>query len=141
MGRPKTVIGALKKLKYPSYGSLVLFLRHRNILFRKRYGIFGLIITPRHLLLNVFAPIIFVILSANFIFELIENNFLLSFALLSSLFLLTTFLLSKIAPRFVATKTLYLIFVYIPGYFAQFIYYITFLLSPRQRHGTWSGLG
>lgn len=140
VGRPKTVTGALKKLKHLSYGSLVLFLRHKSILFRKRYGIFGMIIAPRHLLLNVFAPVIFVIFSANFIFRLIENNLLLSFALLSSLFLLTTFLLRKVAPRSVFTKALYLVFMYILGYFAQFIYYIVFLLRPRQRHGTWRGL-
>jgi biofilm PGA synthesis N-glycosyltransferase PgaC len=139
VGRPKTVIGALRKMKHLSYGSLVLFLRHKDILFRKRYGIFGLIIAPRNLLLNVFAPIIFIIFSANFIFRLVESNLFLSFTLLSSLFLLMTFLLRKIAPGFVATKALYLLFMYILGYFAQFIYYIMFLSSSRQRHGTWSG--
>jgi len=140
VGRPKTIKGELRKMKHLSYGSLVLFLRHKNILFRKRYGIFGLIIAPRHLLSNVFAPVIFVIFSANFVLKLIENNLFFSFAFFSSLFLVTTFLLRKIVPRFVATKVLYLVFMYIIGYFAQFIYYIVFLLRPKQRHGIWSGL-
>jgi len=140
VNRPKTVTGWLKKMKHLSFGSLALFLRHKGILFRKSYGFFGLLIAPRHLLLNVFAPVIFVILSANFIFRLIENNLFPAFLALTSLFLLTIFILRRVASGFVVTKVLYLIFMYILGYSAQFIYYIMFLLSPSQRRGIWKGL-
>lgn len=137
VNRPKTVTGWLKRMKHLSFGSLVLFLRHKGILFRKSYGFFGLLIAPRHLLLNVFAPVIFVILSANFIFRLIESNLFLPFISLASLFLLTTFTMRKVAAEVIVAKLFYLIVMYILGYFAQFIYYIMFLLSPSQRRGIW----
>ena len=137
INRPETVTGWLKKMKHLSFGSLFLFLRHKGILFRKSYGFFGLLIAPRHLLLNVFAPVIFVILSANFIFRLIESNLFLPFISLASLFLLTTFTMRKVAAGVIVTKLFYLIFMYVLGYFAQFIYYIMFLSSPSQRRGIW----
>jgi len=138
--RPETVTGWLKRMKHLSFGSLVLFLRHKEILFRKRYGLFGLLIAPRHLLLNVFAPVIFVILSANFIFRLVETNLFLPFVSLASLFLLTTFAMRKVAAGVIVTKLFYLILMYILGYFVRFIYYIMFLLSPSQRRGIWKGV-
>ena len=137
VGRPKTVTGALKKMKHLSFGSLVLFQRHKDILFRKSYGFFGLLIAPRHLLLNVFAPAIFVILSANFVFKVIENNLLLAFMSLMSLFLIITFTLRKTAPKSIVARAIYLIFMYVLGYFAQFLYYLIFLLHPSQRRGMW----
>lgn len=137
INRPETVTGWLKRMKHLSFGSLVLFLRHKKILFRKSYGFFGLLIAPRHLLLNVFAPVIFVIFSTNYILKLIENNLFPAFMVLALLFLLTVFTLRRVASGFVVTKVLYLIFMYVLGYFAQFLYYIMFLLSPSQRRGIW----
>lgn len=140
VGRPKTVIGALKKLKHLSLGSLVLFQRHKGILFRKNYGIFGLLIAPRHLLLNVFASVVFVILSANFVCKVIWNDLFLAFASLLLIFLLTTFLLRRAAPRFIVTQVFYVTFMYVLGYYAQFLYYLSFLLRPNLRRGIWSGI-
>lgn len=140
INRPKTVTGWLKRMKHLSFGSLILFLRHKEILFRKSYGFFGLFIAPRHLLLNVFAPVIFVIFATNYIFKLIENNLFPAFMVLTSLFLLTVFILRRVASGFVVTKVLHLIFMYVLGYFAQFLYYIIFLFGSSQRRGIWKGV-
>lgn len=140
VSKPRTMTGSLKKMKHLSFGSLDLFRRHKGILFRRSLGLFGLIIAPRHLLLNVFAPVVFVVFLANFVLNLIESNLLPAFIILASLFLLGAFTSRILAPRLAVTKALYLILMYVIGYFAQFIYYLVYLLIPNQRQGTWKGV-
>lgn len=140
ISRPRTITDSLKKMKHLSFGSLDLFRRHKGALFRKSLGFFGLIIAPRHLLLNIFAPVVFMIFFTNFIFKLVENGLFPAFVLLASLFLLITLVSRILAPRLSVTKILYLILMYVLGYFAQFIYYIDYLFFPHQRQGTWKGV-
>jgi len=136
-GRPRTVVGALKKLKHMAFGSLSLFLRHKDVLFKSRYGLFGWVIAPRHLILNVFAPFVFVLLSINLIVTMIGSGLLVSFLFLTALFLAICFLSRKLASHSIVSKALYLVFMYIVRYYADFCYYLFFVLSPSQRRGVW----
>jgi cellulose synthase/poly-beta-1,6-N-acetylglucosamine synthase-like glycosyltransferase len=140
ISRPRTITDSLKKMKHLSFGSLDLFRRHNGALFRRSLGFFGLIIAPRHLLLNIFAPVVFMLFFANFMLKLVENGLFPAFGLLVSLFLLITLISRILVPRLSFTKVLYLILMYVLGYFAQFIYYIDYLCFPHQRQGTWKGV-
>jgi cellulose synthase/poly-beta-1,6-N-acetylglucosamine synthase-like glycosyltransferase len=139
-GRPKTVLGALKKLRHLSFGSIVLLLRHKDVLFKVRYGLFGLVIAPRHLLLNVFAPVIFAVLTANFTIKLVEHNLFLTFLLFALVFLSFTFLSRNFAPNFPITRIFHLVFMYILFYYAEFFYYMLFFLRSSYRKGKWSDI-
>jgi len=135
--RPKTVGGELRKLKHISFGSIHLFIRHKNVLFRKRYGLFGFIIAPRYLFFSVFAPVLFVLLSVNSIVKLIMNNLLMPVLVLIVGFLLVTFLLRKMVAESFISKTFYLVFMYMIGFYAQFLYYLLFIFRSSQRRGMW----
>ena len=135
-GRPRTVIGQLRKLKHMSFGSISLFIRHKDVLFRSRYGIWGWVIAPRYLL-NVFTPVIFMLLSVNLGVKLTGCGLLLPFSLLVAVFLMTTFLCRKMAPSSFISRVLFLIFMYVVEYYAHFFYYLVFLLRPGHRRGVW----
>ena len=135
--RPKTVGGELRKLKHMSFGSIHLFIRHKNVLFRKRYGLFGFIIAPRYLFFSVFAPVLFVLLSVNSIVKLIMNNLLMPVLVLIVGFLLVTFLLRKMVAESFISKTFYLVFMRMIGFYAQFLYYLLFIFRSSQRRGMW----
>lgn len=139
-GRPRTIMGSLKKLKHMSFGDVCLFLRHKDILFRNRYGVFGWVIAPRYLLLNIFAPIIFVLFSVNLGMSLIGSNFLVPFLLVTTLFLGSTVLSRKILPDSIVSRMLSLIFMYIVGYYARFFYYLLFIARSSKRRGMWSNV-
>ena len=136
-GRPKTVVGELRKLRHLSFGNITLFMRHKDVLFRKSYGLFGWVIAPRYLLFITLAPIIFVLLSMNSVVKLIESNLLVPFSFLIMLFLFITFLSRKIASESFISRTLYLIFMYVLGYYAQFFYYLLFISKSSHRRGIW----
>jgi len=136
--RPKTVKGELKKLKHLSFGNVTLFLRHKDMLFRRKYGVFGWIIAPRYILFVFLAPIIFVLLSANSLFRLIQSDLIVFSLILVALFLGLTFLLRKVAPESFLSKAFYLVFMYVIGYYAQFWYYLLFAFNAETRGGAWS---
>jgi len=138
--RPKSFRGALRKLKHLSFGSLSLFIRHKDILYRKRYGVFGWVMAPRHLLLVPFAPVIFVLFSVNSGLRLIENGLLLPFSFLVTFFLAVTFLSRWLACNSFVSRVSSLILMYAIGYYAQLFYYFVFFLRSDQRRGTWEWL-
>lgn len=138
--KPRTVVGFLKKLKHMAFGNLYLFLRHKDVLLKSRYGLFGWIIAPRYLFLNVFAPIVFIVLSINLIITMIGSGFLVSFLFLIAFFLAICLISRKLASHSIVSKALYLVFMYIIRYYAALYYYLFFVLSPNQRRGIWNGV-
>lgn len=135
--QPRSLIGVLKKAKHMFFGDIHIFLRHKDVVFRNRYGIYGWITAPRYILLNILAPILFMLLSVNSAIKLIESSLLIPFSLFITLFLIVTFLLKKVARNTTISKAFYFIFVYIIRLYALFFYFWLFLLKSGERRGTW----
>jgi len=136
-GKPTSIIGFLKKSKHMFFGSISMFWRHKDMLFRNRYGIFGWVIAPRRIFFNLLSPFLFVLLSINFAIKLVENSLVVPFSLLIALFIAIGFLSRKVAPYSIISKALHMIFMYVMRYYAGFFYYFLFILQRKERRGVW----